>query len=91
MQYEPKPAFLKSLKKLHPETKQKVKEAIRDLVKLLETGQKSPGLGLKRLRKNYWEIRATIKDRIIFRLSTDLVEFIIVGSHDEIKNFLKNI
>lgn len=84
MRYEIKPTFLNSTKKLSPDRKRKVKDAIQNLVKLLETGQKSPGLGLKRLRKNYWEIRSTIKDRIIFRLSTDLVEFIIVGSHDEV-------
>ncbi len=48
-------------------------------------------MGLKNLRENYWEIRVNVKDRIIFTLEKDKVAFIIVGNHDEIKKFLRNI
>ncbi|MCE5329005.1 PIN domain-containing protein [bacterium] len=36
------------------------------------------------------EIRVDIKDRIIFTFEKDIVGFVIVGNHDEIKRFLKN-
>jgi hypothetical protein len=55
------------------------------------SGEKSlfAGLGLKNLRKNYWEIRKGLKSRILFRRQDDLVEFILAGSHEDIKRFIK--
>ncbi|MBU0699908.1 hypothetical protein KKE26_01200 [bacterium] len=90
MKYEHKPSFDNTIKDLSPIRKIKVKEAIRDMVIFFETRKRTSGLGLKKLRKNYWEIRTDLKDRILFRLKGDTVEFIIVGSHDEIKRYLKN-
>ena len=46
-----------------------------------------PGLGLKNWRGDYWEIRAGIKDRILFEF-TDQIIFLFVGNHDEIKKFM---
>ncbi len=71
--------------------KEKVKKAVAAANDFFESHVKPEGLGLKRLKGDYWEIRVDIKERVIFRFSDDLVEFIIVGTHDEIKNFLKNI
>ena len=49
------------------------------------------GIGLKRLKGDYWEIRKGLKARILFRWENDLVEFIIAGDHNDIKRYLKNI
>lgn len=49
------------------------------------------GLGLKRLKGDYWEIRKGLKVRILFRWEADLVEFVIAGDHNDIKRYLKNI
>ena len=91
MKYEYKPSFDKTFKKLDLNRKEKVIQAVSPLVDFFETGKKAKGLGLKHLRGNFWEIRADIKDRIIFTLDGDVVAFVIVGSHDEIKRFLKNV
>ena len=92
MRYERKPAFERTLRRLPSDRKDRKKEAIRQLVVFFETRQQPEGLGLKRLRENYWELRAGMSDRVIFRLTGDLVEFVIVGNHDEIRRFLrKNI
>ena len=89
MHYERKPAFDRSLKRLPPDRKERVKNAVRHLVNFFETRQQPQGLGLKRLRQDYWEIRSGVGDRIIFRLFGDLVEFVLVGNHDEIRRFLR--
>jgi len=34
--------------------------------------------------------RANIKDRVLFRWTGDLIEFIVVGDHDDGVNFLKH-
>jgi len=46
-------------------------------------------MGLKRPRNDSWEIRLGLRNRILFCWKDDLVEFVIAGDHDTIKNFLK--
>jgi len=89
MRYERKPAFDRTFRRLPPDRKTRVKGAIQQLVIFFETRQQPQGLGLKRLRGAYWEIRAGLGDRVLFRLSGGLVEFIIAGNHDEIQRFLR--
>ena len=48
-----------------------------------------PGLGLKNWHGDYWEIRSSIRDRILFDF-TDRISFLFVGNHDEIKTFMKS-
>ena len=91
MKYERKPSFDNTINDLSAGRKIKAKEAISNLVIFFETKKRTPGLGLKKLRKNYWEIRTDLKDRILFRLKEDVVEFIIAGNHNEIKRYLKNV
>ena len=91
MRYERKPAFDRMLRRLPADRKARVKEVIQQLVVFFETRQQPQGLGLKRLRSDYWEIRAGLGVRVIFRLSGDVVEFIIAGDHDEIRRFLRRM
>jgi len=91
VKYEYKPSFDKAFKKLPKGRKNKVLKAIFALIDYFETGKRAKGLGLKHLRKDFWEIRADIKDRIIFIYTNDTVSFVIVGTHDEIRRFLRNL
>lgn len=59
------------------------------LIRAFDTGQLPHGLGLKPFRKDLWEIRAGLSERILFHRSGDLIEFLIVGDHHEIRRFLK--
>ncbi len=89
MNFEFKPSFDRSLKNLSLTTKQEIKALCLNLIDILsgETSL-SGGFGLKNLRKNFWEIRKGLKIRILFRWQGDSVEFILAGSHDDIKRFL---
>ena len=90
MKYEFKSSFDKSVKSLPSETKQEVKELCIALIDVLSREQElSVGLGLKNLRKNFWEIRKGLKLRILFRWRTDQVEFVLAGTHEEIKRYLR--
>jgi mRNA-degrading endonuclease RelE of RelBE toxin-antitoxin system len=90
MKYEFKPSFDRSVKSLPPEMKQEVKELCTTLIDVL-SGEKelSAGMGLKNLRKNFWEIRKGLKLRILFRWRSNHVEFVLAGTHEEIKRFIK--
>ena len=64
-------------------------DAIEALKTVLESGLKLEGLGLKRLGSDAWEIRTSLKDRIVFTFKHDYITFILVGDHDDVRNYLK--
>ena len=92
MRFEFKPSFERSIKSFPPPEKSEIKEAAAQLIDILSRDRQiHQGLGLKRLRDDFWELRKGIKARILFRWQGDLVEFVLAGNHDDVKRFLKNI
>jgi len=83
------PAFLRLLKKLDPQGKEAAKDAASRVIDFYESGEKTHGLGIKRLRNDIWEARAGLRIRVLYRLSADSLHFVLAGTHDEVKNFLK--
>ena len=73
-------------------SKEEIKDAAGQLIDILSSDRYiHKGIGLKRLRGDFWEARKGIKVRILFRWEGELVEFVLAGNHDDIKRFLKNI
>ncbi|MFH0796217.1 MAG: hypothetical protein V2A65_04075 [Candidatus Omnitrophota bacterium] len=91
MRYAVLPSFEKTFQKLVPQDKKTVKEAIRWLITFYEMGQRPAGLGLKKLTEDIWEIRAGIRLRILFTIEGDFLTWGTVGSHDQIRKFLKSV
>ncbi len=92
MRFEFKPSFERSIKSLPPIEKTEVKEAASQLIDVLSKDRQiHQGLGLKRLRGDFWEVRKGIKVRILFRWKGDLIEFVLAGNHNDVKRFLKNV
>lgn len=90
MRFEFKPSFDKSVKSLSSQTKREIKELCLCLIDILSgNGSLSKGIGLKNLRKEYWEIRKGLKLRILFLWYDDLVTFILAGTHNDIKKYLR--
>jgi mRNA-degrading endonuclease RelE of RelBE toxin-antitoxin system len=90
MKYEFKPSFDRSVKSLPSKEKQEIKALCIDLIDILSGDRElSPGMGLKNIHKNFWEIRKGLKLRILFRWSSDYVEFVLAGTHEDIKRHLK--
>ena len=89
MRYRLTPAYEKCFDALSEERKGRIRKALKALTVLFETGEMPAGLGLKSLVHGIWEVRAGLYDRVLFRRTADLVEFLLIGSHDEIRKFLK--
>ena len=89
MRYLATARFDRSVARLDPARKARVTTSIDHLVAGFETGQLPLGLGVKQLRPGLWELRAGLSDRVVFSRTGDLVEFLIVGNHDEIRRFLR--
>ncbi len=92
MRFEFKPSFDRSVKGFHGKEKEEIKQAALQAIDILSQDRPiHKGLGLKRLKGDFWEVRRGLKARILFRWEKDLVEFILSGDHNDIKRFLKNI
>ena len=84
------PRFERDYRKLGREEQRAVDQAIEMLLRYLAREvELPPGLGLKRLISSYWEIRTSLKTRIIFELG-DPLGFLFVGSHDHVRRFIKS-
>ena len=92
MRFEFKPSFDKSVKNFHGKEKEEIKEIALKAIDILSQDRLiHKGIGLKRLKGDFWEIRKGLKARILFRWQGDLLEFILAGDHNNIKRYLKNI
>jgi len=92
MRFEFKPSFDRSVKNFHGKEKEEIKEIALKAIDILSQDKLvHKGIGLKRLKGDFWEIRKGLKARILFLWQGDLVEFILAGDHNDIKRYLKNI
>ena len=91
MRFEFKPSFDRSVNGFYGSQKEEIKAAALELIDMLSKDRKIyKGIGLKRLKGDFWEVRKGLKIRILFRWEGDLVEFILAGNHDDVKRFLMN-
>jgi len=82
-------SYDRSFKKLPSPEQGNVIKSIDALIEFIKIGKKPQGLGLKKVRKDYWEIRLSVKNRIIFEFKGNVINFAFVGNHNEVKKFLK--
>ena len=85
-------SFVRNFESLAGQDQARTIRTISDLLNFLEKKiRPSGGLGLKKLRKNIWDVRVGIKTRVLFTLNPDLIIFVFIGSHDEIRKYLKEL
>jgi mRNA-degrading endonuclease RelE of RelBE toxin-antitoxin system len=82
-------SFDRSIEELPVPERRRVVEAIDKLLAYFDGGAKPWGLGLRKLRKDYWEVRAGLDKRLIFSLRDDTATFIVVGNHDQIRRLIR--
>lgn len=66
-----------------------VESAVYGLIDYFSGKIRPPGLGLRKLKGRYWEIRASLDLRILFLLEADTATFVIVGNHNDIQRRLR--
>ena len=49
------------------------------------------GLGIRKLVKNYFEMRVGLELRLVFKVERNSVTFAVAGTHNEIRKFLKRV
>jgi hypothetical protein len=90
VRFEFKSSFGRSLKHLHAQEQAGAKDAVEKLMDFYSTGEKTPGLGIDHLRGPFWEIRVGLRVRL-HRWQKDLIEFVLAGSRDDVRRFLRRV
>ena len=49
------------------------------------------GLGIRRLKRNYFEFRAGRATRVVFQLEGCTATLRMVGNHDDVRKYLRNL
>lgn len=91
MLYRRQSSFDRTYRKLSSQDQATVEQALTRLIRALESGERAEGLGLKKLERDFWEIRAGLSIQILFKLQKGLVIFVIVGTHDAIRRYLRHV
>ncbi|MBI2514268.1 MAG: hypothetical protein HYV96_20030 [Opitutae bacterium] len=82
--------FLKSLQKLSDEEHARVEDALIRLQKIWGAPHQHTGLSIRRLHSGYFECRAGLDLRIVYRISLDGLEIVLAGNHDDVRRLLRN-
>ena len=82
--------FLRSLKSLTDADHARVEEALRQLQKVWGAPHQHTGLSIRRLHSDYFECRAGLDIRIVFRVSIDGLDVVMTGNHDDVHRLLRN-
>jgi hypothetical protein len=84
-------SFLRASRRLTQDEGSALMQIFVDLRADLADPARHMGLGLRKLHPHpLWEARLGLKMRALFRLEDDHVIFVFLGTHDEIRRFLRN-
>lgn len=84
--------FLREFDKLSAAEQQEVLRAVEALIVHLNSRQALPkGLGIKKLTRSHWEVRAGLRLRIVYDIEAGTLRLITVGNHNDVERFLRNL
>lgn len=84
-------SFIKKFDSYQKTEQESILHTIEQIKDYIETNNAPFGLRIKRLSARIYEARINIHLRIVYFREKDIVKFFCLGSHDEIKRFLKNL
>jgi len=85
----PLASFERCQKKLDPQAKAKLKDALEKFNKFVVSGHPFKGLGFKKINHDKYEFRVDIHLRVVVKVDQDICYLVLVGNHDEIRKYLK--
>ena len=89
MRFVYQPSFLDTTRHLSSSQATRLLKAIEKFQSAMEHHQWPHGLGITHLREDYFEFRVDIRMRVIYRRAGDLIQYVLYGSHDQIRRFLR--
>jgi hypothetical protein len=84
-------AFRAAVRRFPKASRRKIAQAIDTARDGFGSPHLHSGLGIWRLRRNYFECRVSLQIRLVFRADPGVLLFITAGDHDHVRDFLKKI
>lgn len=84
------PSFERSVKKLNPSGKKKLSESLEVFNLFLFGGGLPAGFGFKKINHDKYEFRVDIRLRVIIKVDGGDYYLVLVGSHDEVRRYLRH-
>ncbi len=91
MRYAYQPSFLETTRHLSKSHAAKLLKTIEKFQNVMESQQWPQGLRITHLRAEYFEFRVDIHLRVVYHRSGDLIQYVLYGSHDQVRRFLKTL
>ena len=91
MRFAYQPSFLQTTARLSRVRAARLFKSIQKFQTALEIGQWPVGLGMTHLRGDCFEFRVDLHRRVLYHRTGDLVTYILYGSHDDVRRFLKRL
>ena len=88
---ETKGRFRRRIRNLPEVQQREVARALDALPTAFGQPHRHTGLGIRRLRRNFFECRAGLAVRLIFEVQPRTLLFHEAGNHDDVQRFLKNL
>ena len=84
------PVLLREIRAKPAAERRQVGERIAEAQRYIGQPHTHRGVGLRKLQDDWYEIRAGLKQRLIFEDTPPALVFEFLGNHDEVKRFLKS-
>lgn len=84
------PSFERAVKKLTFHEKKQLEKGLETLNSFLQTGQSAYGFRFKKIDHDKYEFRIDIRLRVVIRDERDSIYLVLVGTHDEVKRYLRD-
>jgi hypothetical protein len=65
-------------------------KSLLELDRVLENPHQHSGTGIRKLPHGIWELRVGLALRALFYLEEEQATFLFLGTHDEVRRFLRN-
>ncbi|HEX9189906.1 MAG TPA: hypothetical protein VGB87_22710 [Vicinamibacteria bacterium] len=84
--------FQRAVRELEDDRRPAVFDAVLALPRALGDPHAHAGLGIRKLHASgIWEARVGLDLRMVFALQPDLVTFVLVGRHEDVRRFLREL
>lgn len=84
------PDLLKGIRAMSAKDRKAVGQRIAEAQRLMGQPHLHRGVGLRKLRDEWYEIRFGLKLRLVLENTADALSFEFLGDHDDVKSFLKS-
>jgi mRNA-degrading endonuclease RelE of RelBE toxin-antitoxin system len=83
------PAFERSLRKHSDTDIESIRRSISQLPDAFGAPHRHAGIGIRKLRKNVYELRVGLKVRVLFTSDENDLVLLLVGNHDAVAKWVK--